>query len=159
MVGGDWFRHVHEFWTKCRDKDHFLFVKFEEVKKVRFWRRTRCLTVYIDISKIKNHMLLTFHGGGGTPWKMGYGYVRTPSWSFARTTHFFSSQNPTSLPKFSSHDYILLRVPNSAVVRSLAPLFGLRVAHLCQNECKCTRGLSFHYQDCNLKPYFSRLVL
>ncbi|XP_072051233.1 sulfotransferase 1E1-like [Amphiura filiformis] len=33
MTGGDWFRHVHEYWTKCQGKDNFLFVKFEEVKK------------------------------------------------------------------------------------------------------------------------------
>ena len=35
MTGGDWFTHVHEYWTKCQGKDNFLFVKFEEVKKVR----------------------------------------------------------------------------------------------------------------------------
>ncbi|XP_072051232.1 sulfotransferase 1C2-like [Amphiura filiformis] len=33
VLGGDWFRHVHAYWTKCQDKDNLLFVKFEEVKR------------------------------------------------------------------------------------------------------------------------------
>ncbi|XP_072051234.1 sulfotransferase 1C2-like [Amphiura filiformis] len=33
MIGGDWFTHVHEFWTQCKDMDNVFIVKFEELKK------------------------------------------------------------------------------------------------------------------------------
>ncbi|XP_072029691.1 sulfotransferase 1C2-like [Amphiura filiformis] len=33
MIGGDWFTHVYEYWTQCKGRENFLFIKYEDLKK------------------------------------------------------------------------------------------------------------------------------